>query len=132
MPENTFENGVVFVSSASDIADVSADGTITAKKPGSAVITVTSVYDSDIKAEFAVTVNELPESRLIGVDGTVITADIYDNSLDIYAARDEDGVLVQLKLMDADVSRDIYDAGFEPDKVFLWNVMTPVDIWTAE
>ena len=132
IPEDTFEDGVVFASSASDIADVSADGTITAKAPGSAVITVTSVYDSNIKAEFSVTVNELPESILSGVDGTVITADIYDNSLDMYAARYEDGVLVQLKLIDVSRETHTYDAGFEPDKVFLWNGMTPVDIWTAE
>ena len=62
----------------------------------------------------------------------MITADIYDNSLDMYAARYEDGVLVQLKLIDVSRETHTYDAGFEPDKVFLWNGMTPVDIWTAE
>ena len=35
--------------------------------------------------------------------------------------------------MEADVNESEYDAGFTPDKVFIWKTdMTPVDLWTAE
>lgn len=131
-PENTFADGIVFTSSDETVAAVSADGTVSAKAVGTAVITAASAYNGDIKAEFTVNVAELPASELKSVEGTVITADIYNSELDMYAAAYENGVLVQLNMIDVTRGVSEYDAGFEPDKVFLWDGMTPVDIWTAE
>ena len=131
-PENTFADGIVFTSSDETVAAVSADGTVSAKAVGTAVISAASAYNGDIKAEFTVNVAELPASELKSVEGTVITADIYNSELDMYAAAYENGVLVQLNMIDVTRGVSEYDAGFEPDKVFLWNGMTPVDVWTAE
>ncbi len=74
------------------------------------------------------------DSEIEGVDGNIITAQINGDDEVIYAASyDETGVLKSLKSMEADVNESEYDAGFTPDKVFIWKTdMTPVDLWTAE
>ena len=74
------------------------------------------------------------DSEIEGVDGNIITAQINGDDEVIYAASyDETGVLKSLKSMEADVNESEYDAGFTPDKVFIWKPdMTPVDLWTAE
>lgn len=74
----------------------------------------------------------VPEPEILSVNGSIINADMTDESYDLYAARYDNGVLSQLKSFAVSSSVLSYDAGFEPDKVFLWNGMTPVDIWTAE
>lgn len=57
-PSDTTEKEVEWESSNTDIAEVLQDGTVTGKKAGNAVITVTSTTNNTIKAECSVTVKE--------------------------------------------------------------------------
>lgn len=57
-PDNATNKAVVFSSSDLDVASVGEDGTVTALKAGTAVITVTSV-DGNISANCSVTITDL-------------------------------------------------------------------------
>lgn len=57
LPENASNKAIVWSSSNEEAAMVDQNGVVTAKKPGSAVITVIAVDNAEIKAECTVTVN---------------------------------------------------------------------------
>ena len=56
-PDNATNRSVTWSSSNSSVAEVSSDGKVTAKAPGTAVIRAISVYDNSKKGELNVTVS---------------------------------------------------------------------------
>ena len=92
LPNGLAENkkGVTYESNDANTADVSLTGLITAKKAGTAVITVTSTENSAVKATLNVTVNdttsEVIEVSDIQVDKQEITLDLTDKPTDTITA----------------------------------------------
>ena len=92
LPNGLAENkkGVTYESNDANTADVSLTGLITAKKAGTAVITVTSTEHSAVKATLNVTVNdttsEVIEVSDIQVDKQEITLDLTDKPTDTITA----------------------------------------------
>ncbi len=70
----------------------------------------------------------LGKSAIDGTDGENITVTAMDEGLKLYAAKYNDGMLTDIKLFDVKSGTRGYNAGFVPDKVFLWDGdMSPVD-----
>ena len=72
--ENTEDTGVVFASSDTSVAEVDADGLVTAVGTGSCTVTASSAADSSVKTEIPVTVTEqvTDDSPLLDSDGNQI------------------------------------------------------------
>ena len=75
--ENAENPSVTFSSSHTDVADVAADGTITAKAEGDAIVTVTSAEDSSCRAEVTVKV-------ITAVDEDAMLKDANGNQLYVW------------------------------------------------
>ena len=71
-PANASNKAEKWESSNTAVATVNNYGNITAKSAGSCVVTVTSVDNPDIKAEFKVTVNEPVKVEMTYMDGILI------------------------------------------------------------
>ena len=67
-PADTKETDVKWESSMKSVATVSDDGLVTAEKPGTATITVTSKVNSSISAELTITVKEEETGEPIALD----------------------------------------------------------------
>ena len=86
-PAKVYQNGVLvqriyekednsffkFKSSNSKIATVSKNGVVTAKKKGTAKITVTHIYNSKIKATFKITVKAKPKTAKLTLESKKAT-----------------------------------------------------------
>ena len=72
-PYNASYKDLIFTSSDPSIADVDANGRVTAKKGGTATITIVSAHNSAIKTEFKVTVTKRP----VGITVTKPTKVLY-------------------------------------------------------
>ena len=89
-PKKTSNKNVVYKSSASAVASVSASGTVKAKKPGTAKITVSSCANPKVKASLTITVKKPgqedsatqppasevvpPEPKVIGAEAVALSA----------------------------------------------------------
>lgn len=125
VPSNASEQEVSFESSDTSVVTVDDKGTVTAKQPGTAVITASSTAYPEITAQCTVTV------RAMKVDGSKISVYYRPDGAELYAAMYENDVLTQLARFDLKEEIAEYDAGFEPDKVFLWGEgMIPIDMYT--
>lgn len=76
-PVNASNKAEKWESSNTAVATVNNYGNITAKSAGSCVVTVTSVDNPDIKAEFKVTVNEPVKVEMTYMDGILIVNKTY-------------------------------------------------------
>lgn len=76
-PANASNKAEKWESSNTAVATVNNYGNITAKSAGSCVVTVTSVDNPDIKAEFKVTVNEPVKVEMTYMDGILIVNKTY-------------------------------------------------------
>ena len=74
-----------------------------------------------------------PEPLITGIDrvnGNSIIVSTNGEGLRLYAAKYDNGVLKNIYAADAEEGTVLYNAGFEPDKVFLWDLnLTPFDKW---
>lgn len=72
------------------------------------------------------------KSEITSVDGSVINyTGGYGMTLYAAAYDTDSGMLKSIKSKNIDtLGEQQFDAGFTPDKVFMWNGMEPVDIWT--
>ena len=76
-PANASNKAEKWESSNTAVATVNNYGNITAKSAGSCFVTVTSVDNPDIKAEFKVTVNEPVKVEMTYMDGILIVNKTY-------------------------------------------------------
>lgn len=76
-PVNASNKAEKWESSNTAVATVNNYGNITAKSAGGCVVTVTSVDNPDIKAEFKVTVNEPVKVEMTYMDGILIVNKTY-------------------------------------------------------
>ena len=93
------------------------------------------VMSTGVNAKYTVVIGELKaEPVTTGIDqvsGNTIFASTNGESLKLYAAKYNNGVLTNVALFDTEQGTSYYNAGFEPDRVFLWNAMQkPIDVWT--
>ncbi len=69
-----------------------------------------------------------PENKVKSIDGGEITVNVTDKSAKVYAAKYNNGALEKLKVFDVEkTGESTFDAGFDVDKAFIWNDMTPIE-----
>ncbi len=91
-------------------------------------IGIISIFVDGQSSEF--TISPEYDAKIISADNRTIVLKYPKSGLVLYAADyDENGVLVSLDRMPYS-STEFYVSDVEFDKVFLWNGMTPVDLWT--
>lgn len=86
-----------------------------------------AVADGTVK-KVLITVSDKPQTRIVSVNGAEVTVYAGESGLKLYAAKYSDGVLERIAAFDAENGEKTYDAGFEPNKIFLWDgEMKPID-----
>ncbi len=70
-------------------------------------------------------------SKIVSVDGKNITLNLTSLTEKLYAAKYENGTLTNVEIIEPTEigTNKVVTSSFEPDKVFLWSVVYPVDMW---